>query len=346
MSDLIYRPDSDGRIVGPLQADAQAARAFADKARSANTKRAYRSDWADFCAWCDERDVRALPAEVETVALYVASRAEGTDARPALKVSTLTRRLAAISQAHKTAGFESPALRSREPLHSVWGGIVRTKGIARDKVAPTLTDDVVAMVAHCTFDGEGDGTQGAALRARRDRALLLVGFAGALRRSELVAIRTEDLAFGPDGLRLQIPKSKADQVGAGQTVGIAYGSRVETCPVRALQAYLRAASTELDEPVRGPVFRKVDRWGHLGARALTSGTVARIVKRYSALAGLDPAGYAGHSLRAGFATQAARSGKPERAIQRHTRHKSTEMLREYIREGTLFEENPSEGIGL
>jgi integrase len=345
MSDLIDKDDRSG-AVGLLHAEAEAARAFAARARSANTRRAYRADWADFCDWCDERGLSALPASVETVALYIASRAEGADGRLPLKVSTLTRRLAAISQAHKGAGHESPALRSREPLHSVWGGIVRTKGTAREKVAPTLTDDVVAMVAHCTYDGEGDGTAGAALRARRDRALLLMGFAGALRRSELVAIRTDHLAFGPDGLRLQIPKSKADQAGAGQAIGIAYGDRVETCPVRALQAYVRAASAELGEPLAGPVFRKVDRWGHLGKRALTSGTVARIVKRYAGLAGLDPAAYAGHSLRAGFATQAARSGKPERAIQRHTRHKSTEMLREYIREGTLFEENPSEGIGL
>ena len=344
MSDLAPR-DGSGEV-GPLRSDAEAARAFARAARSDNTKRAYRADWADFCAWCDERGLPALPAAAETVALYVASRASGADGRAPLKVSTLTRRLAAISQAHKTAGHESPALRSREPLHSVWGGIVRTKGTAREKVAPTLTDDVVAMVAHCTFGGEGDGTAGAALRARRDRALLLVGFAGALRRSELVGVRTEHLGFGPDGVRLLVPRSKADQAGAGQAVGIAWGRRVETCPVRALQAYLRASAAELGEPVTGPVFRRIDRWGHLGARALTSGTVARVVKRYAALAGLDPAGYAGHSLRAGFATQAARSGKQERAIQRHTRHKSTEMLREYIREGTLFDENPSEGIGL
>ena len=142
-----------------------------------------------------------------------------------------------------------------------------------------------------------------------------------------------------------------DQEGAGQAVGVAYGDRAETCPVRAVRPYVAAASAALADqgrpsPLSGPVFRKVDRWGRLGSKGVTGRTVAGVVKRLAADAGLDPALYAGHSLRAGFATTAARAGKPDRAIQKQTRHRSARTLAEYVREGRLFDENASEGIGL
>ena len=344
-------------------ADAEAARRFAEAARSDATLRAYRSDWADFEAWCQSRALQAMPATPETVSLYIASRAEAgsPDDRgrptPPLKVATLRRRMAAISQAHKLAGVESPALRSREPLHSVWGGVMRALGTAPHKVAPALAADVVAMAEACdaavqmaTAAGD-DALPGVALRARRDKALLLLGFAAALRRSELAAVRAEHVSYTPEGLRLLIPRSKSDQEGAGQVVGVAYGERAATCPVRAVRSYLGAAGTALADqerpsPLSGPVFRMVDRWGRLGSQALTGRSVADVVKRYALLAGLDPTLYAGHSLRAGFATTAARAGKPDRAIQKQTRHKSAAMLAEYVREGRLFDDNASEGIGL
>ena len=360
-ADLI--PLGADHLPAALEADAESARRFAEAARSDATLRAYRSDWADFAQWCEGRQLVAMPARPETVALYIASRAEagpeGDDGRPTapLKVATLERRMAAISQAHKLAGAPSPALRSREPLHSVWAGVVRTLGTAREKVAPALAADVVAMAAVCDEAVRlaeafpEDAKPGVVLRARRDKALLLLGFAAALRRSELAAVRTEHLSFTPDGLRLLIPKSKSDQEGAGQVVGVAYGSRAETCPVRAVRSYLAAASRELADqgrssPLSGPVFRSVDRWGRLGHKAITGRTVANVVKQYAQMAGLDPTLYAGHSLRAGFATTAARAGKPDRAIQKQTRHKSAAMLAEYVREGRLFDDNASEGIGL
>lgn len=149
--------------------------------------------------------------------------------------------------------------------------------------------------------------RGAVLRAKRDRALILLGFAAALRRSELAA----------------------------------------TCPVRAVRSYLAAASAALSDQGRpSPLFRKIDRWGRLGTASLSGSAIAKLVKTHAARAGLDPALYAGHSLRAGFATTAARAGKPDRAIQKQTRHKSAAMLAEYVREGRLFDENASEGIGL
>ena len=362
MRDLVPS-DPDRQLPAALAADAEAARRFASAARSDATLRAYRSDWADFSGWCDDRGLVPMPAAPETVALYVASRAEaGPDderGRPTapLKVATLSRRLAAISQAHKLAGLSSPALRSREPLHSVWAGVVRSLGVARRKVAPALAADVVAMATVCdeavrlAANADEDAAPGEALRARRDKALLLLGFAAALRRSELAAVRLEHVSYTPEGLRLLIPRSKGDQEGAGQAVGVAYGDHAATCPVRAVRSYVSAASAALanqgrTSPLSGPVFRKVDRWGRLGAKALSGRAVAEVIKRTASAAGLDPTLYAGHSLRAGFATTAARAGKPDRAIQKQTRHKSAAMLAEYVREGRLFDENASEGIGL
>lgn len=345
-SDIQRRPRSD--IALRVQEDAERARAFASQATAANTKRAYRADWADFCAWCDSRDASALPAASETVALYVASRAEvgpdAEDGRPTagLKVSTLERRLSAINQAHRQTGHAAPASRRDEPLHSVWAGLTRAKGVAPDKVAPALPDDLRHMVDALPRDTDGEWT----LAAKRDRALLLVGFAGALRRSELAAVQAEHVQFTADGLRLFLPRSKADQEGRGTTLGIHYGTSPQTCPVRALRSWMQAAREATGSPLFGPVFRKVDRWGRLWETELTSGAVAKLVKRAAKRAGLDASLYSGHSLRAGFATQAARAGKHERAIMRHTRHKSERVLREYIREGALFEENPTDGIGL
>ena len=345
--------------VTPLAADADAARSFADQARSENTKRAYRADWADFTAWCDERAASALPATPETVTLYVASRARATPAGPGLRVSTLTRRLAAIGQIHKLAGHPSPASRQDEPLHSVWRGLVREKGLAPEKVAPALTPDIAAMVGaiHAEIQAAESALpdraleperarEATALRGKRDRALLLLGFAGALRRSELAAVRVSDVTVSPDGLRLVIPKSKTDQERAGHVIGVAYGAHVATCPVRAYQSWVRAAGAALGRPLAGPAFRGVGRWGTLGGRGISAKTVARVVKARAAAAGLDPALYSGHSLRAGFATQAARSGKADRTIMKQTRHKSTRTLSEYVRDGRLFDDNPSEGIGL
>ena len=312
--------------------DAKRARSFAEQARAKNTKRAYRADWRQFQDWCSERDHSALPASTKTVALFLASISE------AYELSSLERKLSAISQAHKAAEYESPALTTDEPLHSVWSGIVRSKGRSKDKVAPTLTEDVRLMVDHLPrTDNEGTLT----LSGSRDRAILLIGFSGALRRSEIVALRMDDISFSADGLRLIVRSSKSDQEGRGLTKGIRYGSNPSTCPVRSLRSWLNRSGIE-----DGPLFRSIDRHGNIGETALSGRSVARIVKRSAKQAGMDPSQYSGHSLRAGFTTQAARSGTPERVIMRHTGHKSERMVREYIREGRLFRENPTEDLGL
>jgi site-specific recombinase XerD len=333
-----------------LQADADAARDFAAHSKAENTLRAYRSDWDDFTAWCDERGLPALPASAETVTLYITSRARGSvervgdqdsDERAPLKVSTLERRLSAIAAAHRLAGHGSPVSRREEPLHSVWAGIVRRKGTAKEKVAPALTEDVRQMVSTIATTDIVPDDDAARLRGRRDAALLLVGFAGALRRSELAALTVGDVGVDPDGLRVRVSRSKSDQEGAGTVLGIHYGSDPETCPVRALRSWLIESGI-----TNGPLFRGITKGGNLQERPLSPRTVARVVKARAEAAGLNPRAYSGHSLRAGFATQAARAGVPERVIMRHTRHKDVVTLREYIREGGLFNENPTDQLGL
>jgi integrase len=227
---------------------------------------------------------------------------------------------------HTAAGFDSPT--SSPEARLTLAGIRRTLGVAQAGKAPILTADVAAMVAHLPDK----------LLGVRDRALLLIGFAGAFRRSELVALDIEDIEFREDGLKVTIRKSKTDQEGAGQVIGIAFGSKL--CPVRALQEWLAAAQVSA-----GPIFRRIDRHGRL-LDWMSPGAVAIVVKRYAAAAGLDPAKYAGHSLRAGLVTQAAMNGVPELAIMRQTRHKSSDMLRKYIRDASLFRENASARVGL
>ena len=209
----------------------------------------------------------------------------------------------------------------KEPRH-------RTGALARLRVTVL---DLREMVEELGIDAAGC----------RDRALLLLGFAGALRRSELVGIDVEDVVEVPDGLTVHLRRSKTDQEGAGRLVGIPYGSNPSTCPVRAWRAWL-----ELSGITEGPAFRSVDRHGRVGSTRLTAQAVALVVKRHALRAGLDPGEVAGHSLRAGLATAAAEAGVPERVIAATTGHKGTAMLRRYIREGSLFRENAASAVGL
>ena len=175
----------------------------------------------------------------------------------------------------------------------------------------------------------------------RDRALILLGFAGAFRRSELVALDVADLAFNRDGLTVTLRRSKTDQEGQGRKVGIPYGSNPDTCPVRVLQAWLETAGL-----AEGPVFRSMNRHGPCTTGRLAPADVARVVKKLAERAGLDAARYAGHSLRAGHATSAAIAGASERSIMNQTGHRSVQMVRRYIRDGILFRENSAGKLGL
>ena len=305
-----------------LQHDAEQ---FVRAAKAAATVRAYRSDWAHFRAWCDQHALSPLPASAQTVALYLTALA--ATHRPA----TMTRRLTAITKAHQMAGEPSPATMQHAAVGETLKGIRRTVGTAQKTKAPLLTADIRRMV-----DALPD-----TLAGNRDRALLLLGFAGGFRRSELAALDTGDIVPTEDGLIVKLRRSKTDPEGKGREVGIPYGSTPSTCPVRALAAWKAAA-----EIIEGALFRGVDRHGRLGSTRLHKDSVGLIVKRAAEAAGLDPARYAGHSLRAGLATQAYLNGAGELAIMRQTGHRSLEMVRRYIRDGSLFRENPAAKLGL
>ena len=320
---IVVRPVADPAILEPL---ASRARDYIEAAHAPNTRRAYHSDWKHFTAWCAGHGLQALPAAAETVAMYLSDLAETH------KPATIGRKLVTIGQAHKADGHESPT--EAAPVRAVWKGIRRVFGTAPDQKAAAVTEDIRAMVA--TLDESPMG--------RRDRALLLVGFAGALRRSELVALDRADVLITREGVTLSIRHSKTDQEGEGAKVAILNGRNPETCPVKALAVWLRTLKAHGHEG--GAVFRPVDRHGNIGDGRLSGYAVALIVKRTATAAGLDPDTYAGHSLRSGFITSAARNQVSERLIMRQSRHKSERVMRGYIRDAGLFQENASASVGL
>lgn len=318
MTDLIKVTQST-----ELRTAASKAHDYIAQAKATNTVKAYRSDWQDFTLWCESNRVNSLPACPDTVAIYLAHLADTA------KVSTLQRRVSAISQAHQAAGYPSPTC-SME-VRAVMAGIKRERGSAQTGKAPVLTDDIRLMVSTLKDN----------LIGVRDHALLLLGFAGAFRRSELVSLDVEDLVISREGITVNIRKSKTDQEGNGRKIGIPYGSNPDTCPVRSVMVWL-----ELSEITTGPLFRSIDRHGNLQQGRLSDKAVALVVKRAAKAAGLDDSKYSGHSLRAGLATSAAMNGVSERAIMNQTGHRSVNMVRKYIREGSLFRENAAAGIGL
>lgn len=292
-------------------------------AKAANTKRAYTAAWRAFTTWCQARHLQALPALPAVVAAYVADRAGAT------KVSTLAVHVAAIKHAHVLAGFESPT-RSKE-VAIVMSGIRRTHGCAPKKKAALLVGDLRAITSRVDDD----------VRGCRDRALLLLGFCGGLRRSELVGLDVQDVAFTGKGLTLTIRKSKTDQQGRGRTIGIGHGAQESSCPVTALRRWLARSGVS-----QGPLFRGVDRHGHVRTRPLCTRTVARVVQRRGDQVGLDPQVLGGHSLRSGFATSAAAAGIEERTIAKTTGHRSLLVLRGYIQSGTAFDGDVVRRLGL
>lgn len=312
-----------GQVPALVERLREQAREYVGAAKAPNTRRAYRQDWQHFAAWCEGLGAAAMPAAPETVAAYLTAHADQ------LAVSTLQRRLASLAVAHQTAGHEDPTKGAVAKL--VWQGIRRAKGTAAKGKAPIMTADLRRMV-----DVLPEGLLGA-----RDRALLLVGFAGGFRRSELVGLDRADVEFTLEGLVISLRRSKTDQEGEGRKVGIPYGSRPETCPVRALAAWVEAAGI-----TEGPIFRPINRHGQVQPGRLSGHAVALAIKRHAEAAGLDAAKYAGHSLRAGLATSAAAAGASERAIMAQTGHKSTAMVRRYIRDGSLFRENAAAVVGL
>ena len=298
------------------------ALSYMAKAKAENTLRAYTADWADFEAYCKEAGLECLPAAPATVANYLADRAE------TFKTATLTRHLTAIGAVHTEAGLQNPAHASIVRL--TMAGIKRTNGTRQTAKAPFKVEDLRRLMAMDVFHG---------LTGLRDRALLLLGFAAALRRAELASVRAEDLTFGGAGAVLLLPRSKGDQEGQGAEIALPYGTNPSLCPVRALLSWMNAARIQ-----SGPIFQAIDLRGHLSGKAISPRTVAEIVKRYAARLGYDESLFSGHSLRRGFATEASRSGASLPAIMHHTRHKSERQALKYVEAGRNFIDSPLKRI--
>jgi integrase len=317
---FVRAPPPDPAALAALVGQAEE---FMLHARAENTHRAYRFEWHHFQLWCAQRNVLAGPARPQTLALYLTALS-GTH-----KVSTLTRRLSAIGQAHQSAGFSSP---TEDPgVRLLMAGIRRQLGTASSAKRPVLVADLQAML----------GALPDKLIGLRDRAILLLGFSGAFRRSELVALNKEDLQETTDGLVVTLRRSKTDQEAEGRKVAIPRGREAGTCPVRTLSAWLAAAGI-----AAGPLFRRVNRHGLILPQRLSGEGVAIVVKRWAAAAGYAPEEFARHSLRAGLATSAAIAGKSERSIMNQTGHRSPTTVRRYIRDANLFRDNAADGLGL
>jgi integrase len=320
MRDLATRPTLD---LGPVIDLAQEAAELAQGAKSANTRKAYDREWRAFVRWCGSIGRSSLPAEPATVALFVADQAKSR------KPAGLDVALAAIAAAHKVAGLDNPI---RHPaVRAVREGARRKVGTAQRQAAPMTVD--LLEVAIAAID---TGT----LAGIRDRAILLLGFAGAFRRSELAALDLADIRPVAAGLEVVIRRSKTDQTGAGRTVAIPRARRSDLCPVAAVDAWRRA----LGELAAGPLFRAIDRHGNVSPAAISDRTIAEVIKGRARRAGLDPERISGHSLRAGLATSAAIAGVAERVIQQTTGHKSSTVLRRYIRGADMWRETAAGAV--
>jgi site-specific recombinase XerD len=302
-----------------------AAQRFVDMAMSKSTVKAYTSDFAHFEAWCRAQRLPSLPAKPSTVGLYLASMAES-----GYKISTIARRLAAIALLHRDRNLPSPASLKFPAVGGVIRGIQREKGVRPDQKRALTTDELRKMVTALPNTPLG----------LRNRALLLIGFAGGFRRSELARIDFEGVKDTEDGLRILIRSSKTDQEGEGRWIGIAYGSNPATCPVRAYRKWIGAAQIR-----EGPVFRHFHN-RTMGTKAITGRVVALTIKKAAERVGIEAQSLAGHSLRSGLATTAARNGASEASIMKQTGHRSVVMVRRYIREGELFYDNASTKLGL
>lgn len=308
----------------PLIPQASRVADLARASRSDATWRAYGSDWAAFEAYCSGAGLQPLPALPEVVAGFLVSEAE-----KGRKPSTLARRLAAISVRHKGAGLASPC--TSELVTSTLAGIRREVGVRVTKKAPVRITHVRKVVA-----GMSDS-----LADVRDRALLLLGYAGGFRRSELVALDLADVRAEDAGLVVLVRRSKTDQEGRGMTKYVPYGASPATCPVRAVMAWKDAAGI-----TEGALFRGINRWGAVLPDRLSDKGVARAVKRMAVLAGLDPDQVGGHSLRSGLVTDGYAAGVAESDIMAMTGHRSREVLSGYRQEADGFRRNVAASIGL
>lgn len=286
-----------------------------------NTVRAYKSDFNDFGIFCAQNGFKSLPSDPKIVSLYL-THLSTKDA----KMSTLKRRLVSIGVIHKLKGHyldtKHPAI-----IENIMG-IKRRKGSIQKTKKPILIKSLKLIIDAIDKQNKQE------IKKFRDRSIILIGFSGGFRRNEIVSLDSDDLDFVPEGLKINIKKSKTDQFGEGFTKALPYFDSSKYCPVVSLKTWL-----DISKITSGPVFRRFVKGSKLSENRLTDQTVAILIKEYLNLAGIDSKHYSGHSLRSGFATSAAESGAEERNIMAMTGHKSTEMVRRYIKEANLFKNN-------
>jgi len=292
-----------------------------------NTLRAYKSDFKDFSAFCAKHGFDSLPTESKVVSLYLTHLSKNS------KISTLRRRLVSIGMVHKLKGHY---LDTKHPIIiENLMGIKRVKGSIQKGKKPILINhlkSIINVINQQKFDE---------IKKIRDKAIILVGFGGGFRRTELISIDHEDLEFVPEGVKITIKRSKTDQFGEGMTKGLPYFNNEEYCPVTNLKRWL-----DLSNIKSGPIFKRFSKGSVLTDYRLTDQSVVLLIKNYLNLAGIENKNYSGHSLRSGFATVAAESGADERSIMAMTGHKTTQMVRRYIREANIFKNNALNKIKL
>jgi len=289
--------------------------------KAPNTVRAYKSDFKDFELFCVKNGFNTLPSEPKIVSLYLTHLSTKE-----IKLSTIKRRLVSIGVIHKIRGHY---LDTKHPsIIENLMGIKRRKGSIQNAKKPILINNLKQLINVINVQKIED------IKKLRDKSIILIGFAGGFRRNEIVSLDLEDLDFVYEGLKITLKRSKTDQFGEGLTKGLPYFENKIYCPVTTLRRWLN-----ISKITKGPLFRRFTKGSRLSTDRLTDQTVALIIKKYLNMAGIDNKNYSGHSLRSGFATSAAEGGADERSIMAMTGHKSTEMVRRYIKEGNLFNNN-------
>ena len=289
--------------------------------KSQNTIRAYKSDFKDFELFCVKNGFKSMPSDSKIVSLYLTYLSTNE-----VKMSTLKRRLVSIGVIHRMKGHY---LDTKHPsiIENIMG-IKRRKGSIQKGKKPILISNLKNIINVIDQIKDDD------IKRSRDRTIILIGFSGGFRRNEIVSLDYDDLDFVNEGLKINLKKSKTDQFGEGSIKALPYFDNPNYCPVKSLQKWLNYSKID-----KGPVFRRLNKGSKLTENRLTDQTVAILIKKYLQLAGIDSKNYSGHSLRSGFATSAADSGAEERSIMAMTGHKSTEMVRRYIKEANLFKNN-------
>lgn len=310
--------------LGEVEQLAAAAKAYVEQGRAPGTRRTYGANWERFRVWAVEAGLPHLPAPPETICLYAAHLA-----REGLRPCSIQLALTAIAWKHKQQGMDNPT--GDQLVHAVVAGIKRALGTKKQHKQALIAALVRQMVEPIACDHH--------IVHHRDHALLLLGFSGAFRRSEVCTLEVSDLRFVPQGLEVTLRRSKTDQRGKGTVKAIPFASDKDFCPVRSLQRWLWSAGIE-----SGPIFRRIDRWGFIGTKALEPGTLARIIKKHALAAGLDPAQFSGHSLRSGWITSAHELGKGLQATMEHAGHTSLQQHMEYVQRVNLWKNNPGDGL--